>query len=323
MLVVKGISKTYPGEQFGAVNDVSFILEENQVLALIGKSGSGKSTILQMIAGLMKPDTGEVFFNGERLENPEEQLIAGHPDIKMVFQDFQLKPNMTVEENVKYVLLQFDKQFQKERTAELLDLCGIAALADRKPNELSGGQLQRLSIASALAEEPKLLLMDEPFSNLDPITKENLLMELVDIIKSEELSLVFVTHDTRDAMWIADRMVFLSEGELIQNDTVANLYNSPLNLEIAGFFGRINDFSKALNVESCFVRAEYCAYNLEGEGVKVELKKSVFIGDRYFNEAIIASSNLAIYFYSTAPLEVKERSIYVTFDRDKILEFKQ
>ncbi|MFY0592290.1 ABC transporter ATP-binding protein [Roseivirga sp.] len=321
MLEVVNISKTYSGEDLGAVNDVSFSLGENQVLALIGKSGSGKSTILQMIAGLMKPDSGHVSFSGEELENPDEQLIAGHSDIKIVFQDFQLKPNMTVEENVKYVLLQFDKQFQEERTAELLQLCGIGELAKRKPNELSGGQLQRLSIASVLAEEPKLLLMDEPFSNLDPLTKENLLIELVDIIKSEALSLIFVTHDTRDAMWIADRMAFLSEGSLIQIDAVQNIYNAPINLEIAGFFGRVNAISDVNREKISYIRAEDCRINEPDQGIGVVVSKSVFLGHQYFNEAINSTNGETIHFYSKNKLKANEETVFLTFDEDKILHF--
>lgn len=321
MLEVINISKTYPGADFGAVNDVSFKVVDNEILALVGKSGSGKSTILQVVAGLMKPDEGKVLFNDQELENPEEQLIAGHKDIKMVFQDFQLKPNMTVEENVRYMLLQFDKTYQKVRTEELLQLCGIADLGERKPNELSGGQRQRLSIACALAEEPKLLLMDEPFSNLDPLTKQELLMELVDIIKSEELSLIFVTHDTRDAMFVADRIAFLSAGRLIQNDTVFNIYDKPSTIEIAGFFGRINDVSEVTGIPNTYVRAENIYMKDGADGLSLSVIKSIFLGDNYLLECRSEDTKKQFFLYVLDFSEGERNDICIQFDEGDILHF--
>lgn len=321
MLEVINISKTYPGADLGAVNNVSFKVDDKEILGLVGKSGSGKSTILQIVAGLMKPDGGKVLFNGEQLENPEEQLIAGHKDIKMIFQDFQLKPNMTVEENVRYMLLQFDKAYQLERTNELLTLCGLSAFHKRKPNELSGGQKQRLSIACALAEDPKLLLMDEPFSNLDPLTKEDLLIELVDIVKSEELSLIFVTHDTRDAMFVADNLVFLSEGELAQNDSVNNIYKKPKNLEVAGFFGRMNDVSEVTDVAHTYVRAENLSVSDLPTGLPLKVLKSIFIGEKYLHECISERSGKYFFLYSHHNSLSEGDVIHVQFQDNEILQF--
>lgn len=321
MLEVVDIAKTYPGADLGAVSYVSFKVRDNEVLALVGKSGSGKSTVLQIVAGLMRPDSGHVMFGGEVLENPEEQLIAGHKDIKMVFQDFQLKPNMTVSENVRYMLLQFDKDFQRDRTLELLDLCGIAELGNRKPSELSGGQRQRLSIACALAEEPKLLLMDEPFSNLDPITKQGLLIELVDIIKSEELSLIFVTHDTRDAMLVADKIAFLSGGELTQNDTVINIYQKPLTIEVAGFFGRINDVSEVTSSQNTYVRAEKMLVTNDTLGLRVKLIKSIFQGQNYLHECQSEKSGKHFFLYSSDKLTDQKNGIHLQFSPQDVLRF--
>lgn len=321
MLEAFNISKTYPGADLGAVNEVSFNVADNEIVALVGKSGSGKSTILQIVAGLMKSDHGKVLFNGVTLENPEEQLIAGHKDIKMVFQDFQLKPNMTVDENVKYMLLQFDKEYQKDRTEELLNLCGIAELGKRKPRELSGGQRQRLSIACALAEEPKLLLMDEPFSNLDPITKQGLLMELVDIIKSEALSLIFVTHDTRDAMLVADKVAFLSEGQLIQNDTTISIYTKPSTIEVAGFFGRINDVSEVTGIQNTYVRAEDILIDNSPDGLRLSLVRSIFLGKDYLHECRSEKTGKHFFLYSIEVLGEEGNDIYIQFHDNDILQF--
>lgn len=322
MLKVRNISKTYPGEDYGAVNNVSLDLIENEIVALVGKSGSGKSTMLQIIAGLMKADEGEVIFRGEVLENPDEQLIAGHSKIKVVFQDFQLKPNMTVEENVRYKLLQFDDVYQAERTSELLDLCNLSELAKRRPRELSGGQKQRLSIARALADDPELLLMDEPFSNLDPLTKQELLIELVEIVKSEGIGLIFVTHDTRDAMLIADRIAFLSGGELIQNDTVENIYKTPVNLEVAKFFSRINKVSHITGMPNSFVRAESL---MPGKSfdyqVQVNLNRLIFLGDRYLIEADDMMSEHQYFFYTHDDFGYETKNLSIGFSASDVLRF--
>lgn len=321
MLKVDNISKTYPGERFGALNEISLIVEKNEILALVGKSGSGKSTLLQIISGLMKPDRGRVIFKGQLLENPEEQLIAGHKDIKMVFQDFQVKPNMTVEENINYKLLQFEKDYREQRCDELIEVCNLTNLKSKKPNELSGGQRQRLSIARALADDPELLLMDEPFSNLDPLTKEELLIEVMDIVRHEELSLIFVTHDTRDAMFIADRIAFVSEGSLIQNGTSYEVYKTPKNLQIAQFFGRVNDVSSIVNVKNSFVRAEDMM--LVDKAGKLDLKvvRSIYLGDRYLNEGH-DSKEISYFFYSSVELRISGFRVNLNFLRENVLCLK-
>lgn len=322
MLKAENISKTYPGEDYGAVNNVSLSVGKNEIMALVGKSGSGKSTMLQIIAGLMKPDEGSIRFKDEILENPEEQLIAGHPSIKMVFQDFQLKPNMTVEENVRYKLLQFDKAYQTERTAELLALCNLSGFAARKPKELSGGQKQRLSIARALADDPELLLMDEPFSNLDPLTKQDLLIELVDIVKSEALGLVFVTHDTRDAMLIADKVAFLSEGVLIQNDTPTRIYHNPINLIIAKFFGRVNEVGDVTEEPNTYVRAESLKLGADFDfQVQVSIQKSVFLGGHFMLETVEKSTRRQYFLYSQSDLSAQQGEVSIGFNTADILSF--
>lgn len=301
MLRVENLHKKYAGEHFGAVSGISFELEDCEILAVVGRSGSGKSTLLRMLAGLMKPDEGTIEFNGEKLDNPEEQLIAGHPQIKMVFQDFQVKPNMTVAENVRYKLLHFNKDYQDERCEELLTLCGLQPLANKMPHELSGGQQQRLSLARALADDPKLLLMDEPFSNLDPIIKEDLLMELTEIVRKEEISLILVSHDTRDAMLIADRIAYIENGSLLQIDAPENIYKKPKSLAIAQFFGRVNELKKS-DGSLFYVRAEHVEINGSDNIIRAQLNSCTFLGNSYLCRAITEQGE-PIIFYSKKYLE--------------------
>ena len=317
MLEVHHLHKKYPGEHYGAVVDVSFELSKGEILAVVGRSGSGKSSLLRMLAGLMKPDSGEILFNNEPLKNPEEQLVAGHDQIKMVFQDFQVKANMTVVENIRYKLLHFNKEYQKERCEELLELCGLVSLADKKPHELSGGQQQRLSLARALADDPELLLMDEPFSNLDPLIKEDLMLELVQIVKSENLSLILVSHDVRDAMLIADQIAFIEQGTILQLDTPTEIYNRPKTLEVAQFFGRVNELK--FKQKQIFVRAEHLKEGLLENSFNLKVIQSIFMGAYHLNYGI-SDENERVVFHSQEGIPI-DRSVKLGFKSSDQLQF--
>lgn len=251
LLGVNSVSKTYQGSEKPAVSSLAFSMKKGEIVSFVGASGSGKSTLLKMIGGLISPEEGAIHFQGKELDKPEEQLIPGEAGIKMVFQDLRLMPNHTVEENIKYPLLLFDKDYQNERVEELLEVCHLQEFRKRLPRELSGGQQQRLALAKTLAEEPTLLLMDEPFSNLDTIVKNKLIVEVSEIIRNQQLSLIMVTHDTQDALMMSDKIGFLSDGELIQYDSPLNIYNKPKSVAVAAFFGAINIFTK-LEFEQVF-----------------------------------------------------------------------
>lgn len=316
MLEVKNISKKYPGEALGAVSNISFNLEQGKIQSFVGRSGSGKTTMLRMLAGLMKPDEGEIFFNGEAYQDPDEQLIKGHSQVKLVFQDYQLKPNMTVAENIKYQLLLFDPDYQTERTNELLGLCGLKELAHKKPNELSGGQQQRLSLARALSEDPQMLLMDEPFSNLDPMTKRQLIFDLTEIVKVEGIGLILVTHDTQDALQLSDLIGFISEGRLLQNDTPIMLYEQPKSIEIAEFFGSINKINDEGDL--AYLRANHLTLSEKNEGLEVSVLSSLYHGDGYLNHGTDQQNDF--WFYSSVKLE-KDSNVYLTCQKRHLLRF--
>ncbi len=326
------ISKAYPGESLGALNGVSFTLEQGKIQSFIGKSGSGKSTLLRVLAGLLRPDEGQIMFQGKAFENPDEQLIAGHPAIKMVFQDFDLMPNMTVAENLRYPLLNFDKGFAHDRVNELLALCQIQDLANKKPRALSGGQQQRVALARALADEPALLLMDEPFSQLDPVNKAGLLQEILQILQAEEVGLVLVTHDVRDALMISDRVGFLQDGQLLQNDSPHRLYQEPLNFDIASFIGHVNILDEEsiaeLQLESTHIqgqrvgiRAEHLAVEsaTEATGIEVKVVQCYFQGERYLIRAI-THSGAPMMFYHSQPVSSQNR-LKLSFNMGNVLFF--
>lgn len=240
LLEVKQLSKQYERSDAAAVHDVSFRLQEGEVMSLTGESGSGKTTLLQMVAGLMEPDTGEVWLDGEKVKGPSARLVPGHPDIKIVFQHYNLSPNITVRENIAHILRAYVKDYREERTEELIQLCKLNQLADSYPRELSGGEKQRVALARAIAEEPRLLLMDEPFSNLDPSLKKHLKDELTDILESMQISAIVVTHDPQDALSMAMKVAVMQGGKLLQLDSPNVIYRQPVNPYVAQLFGTCN-----------------------------------------------------------------------------------
>jgi ABC-type sugar transport system ATPase subunit len=198
------------------LENINLSLKKGEILAVVGESGVGKSTLLNLAAGLIEPTNGEIILEGIVLESPKSKLIAGHHDIKLVAQDYRLNPNFTVWENIAYSLRTYTKAFQNERVSELLAAFGIADLKDKLPKQISGGEKQRTAIAKAIADVPKVLLLDEPFSNLDNINKQKLKQSMTQLIKNEGIACIFVTHDLLDAIQIADNIGVIFKGKLLE-----------------------------------------------------------------------------------------------------------
>lgn len=243
LLEIHKLSKSYEHNDQPAVHDISFQLEEGEIMSLTGESGSGKTTLLQLIAGLIEPDSGQVILDGEKVKGPSARLVPGHPDIKVVFQHYNLSPNITVRKNISRILKAYVPEYRDERTEELIQLCKLQKQAERYPRELSGGERQRVALARSLAEEPRLLLMDEPFSNLDPSLKKHLKEEITEILESLQISAIVVTHDPQDALSMADKVAVMHQGYLLQLDTPNTIYRHPVNQYVAQLFGPCNILS--------------------------------------------------------------------------------
>ena len=211
------------------IRDRSIVVEEGEFLTVIGRSGCGKTTMLRMINGLQKPDSGKVYAAGEDVG--EADLIRLRRKIGYVIQNKGLFPHMTVEKNIIYVPVisgQKDKRQNRKLAEELIGLVGLEReMLDRYPEELSGGQQQRVGIARALASRPKLLLMDEPFGALDEITKRAMQNELLALQKKLGMTVVFITHDIREAMKLGDRVLVMEQGKIAQCDTPENVKKNP------------------------------------------------------------------------------------------------
>ena len=227
MIRLEHVTKSFG--RYKALDDVSIVVEEGEFLTVIGRSGCGKTTMLRMINGLQKPDSGKVYAAGEDVG--EADLIRLRRKIGYVIQNKGLFPHMTVEKNIIYVPVisgQKDKRQNRKLAEELIGLVGLEReMLDRYPEELSGGQQQRVGIARALASRPKLLLMDEPFGALDEMTKRAMQNELLALQKKLGMTVVFITHDIREAMKLGDRVLVMEQGKIAQCDTPENVKKNP------------------------------------------------------------------------------------------------
>jgi len=225
-----------------AVDDVSFSVAEGEFVALLGPSGSGKTTVLRMLAGLERPDEGRIAVHGRPVFGGRREVPAEERDIGMVFQDYALWPHMTVAQNIAFGLRlrRFTRRDRDARVAEALSLVHLDGLDARFPDQLSGGQQQRVAIARALATRPRLLLLDEPLSNLDAALREEMRVELVRLLKAQGITAIYVTHDRIEALAMADQIVVMRDGRVAQIGAPEELYARPATLFIAGFLGAAN-----------------------------------------------------------------------------------
>ena len=235
-LEVKNLNKTYGEKE--VLKDVNFSLDEGNILCILGPSGCGKTTILNSIGGFIKNNSGKIYLNGEDISslNPEDRNIS------TVFQSYGLFSNKNVLENVAYGLKfrNVKKQDRINKSLEILKIVGLEGYEYRKVHELSGGQRQRVALARSLVISPRLILLDEPFSNLDKNLRITMRNEIKKLVKYFKMTTIIVTHDQEDAFTMADRVILMNEGKIIQNSTVTELYNSPNSEFSLSFIGNSN-----------------------------------------------------------------------------------
>ncbi len=237
-LSINELSILYPGGSTPAVRNVSFELAQGEIACLLGPSGCGKTTLLRAIAGFLMPTQGNILLKGEKASEPGKVRSPENRNVGVVFQDYALFPHLTVRKNIEFGLHKRSEHEKRNRSGELLALIGLEALAERYPHELSGGQQQRVALARALAPKPTLILLDEPFSNLDVELKERLTFEVREILKAENMSAILVTHDQHEAFSMADRIGVMHAGELQQWGSSYSLYHQPNSRMVADFIGQ-------------------------------------------------------------------------------------
>lgn len=232
----QGLSKKFGEVQ--AVTGVNLSLRQGGFLALLGPSGCGKTTTLRMLAGFEMPDSGQIEIAGQLVFGPGRQVPPERRSIGMVFQEYALFPHMNVRDNVAYGL---GKGVDKaSRTEEALDLVGLPDIGRRMPHELSGGQQQRVALARALAPQPALILLDEPFSNLDAGLRVQVRAEVRRILHQAQATVIFVTHDQEEALSLADEVAVMIDGRIVQTDVPQKLYRRPVTRQVAAFLGDAN-----------------------------------------------------------------------------------
>ena len=243
-VTLQHVTKQFPGRGKGAravtaVNDFDFTLPDGKLVGLLGPSGCGKSTTLNLLCGLLKPTSGKIFFGDEDVT----QLPAEHRGVGMVFQNYALYPHLTVRQNIRFPLEnlrgkdKLSKPEMEQRVRDAAALVQLEELLDRKPSELSGGQQQRVAIARALVKTPRVLLLDEPLSNLDARLRLQTREEIRRIQRKTQVTTIFVTHDQEEAMSISDEIVVMKDGVVQQIGHPQEVYDSPVNLFVAKFLG--------------------------------------------------------------------------------------
>lgn len=237
IIELKNINKVF-GTQ-SVVKDLSLYVQEGQILTLLGASGCGKTTTLRLIAGIQEPDSGEILLNGRVVTGKGIHIPPEQRRVGMVFQDYALFPHLNVFDNVAFGV-KGDKIAKKKRVHDLLELVGLMGFEAQMPYLLSGGQQQRVALARALAPQPDILLLDEPFSNLDTALRRQVRTEVRDILRAHGTTTVFVTHDQEEALSLSDRIAIMLGGKLQQVGSPEQLYNLPSTPQIAEFMGEAN-----------------------------------------------------------------------------------
>lgn len=241
LLTVKNLTKAFD-DSGPVVDSLDFEVREDEIFALLGPSGCGKTTCLRLVSGFERADKGEVSVDGRILESPTEHVAPQDRGIGFVFQDYALFPHLSVIQNVAFGLTNIPKHKRLVYAEEVLCRTGMGDYKDRSPNELSGGQQQRVALARAIAPKPKLVLLDEPFSNLDAMLRDTMRKEVREVLKKAGMSALLVTHDQEEALSFADRIAVMNNSKIEQIGTPEEVYYNPKTKFVAQFLGRTNLF---------------------------------------------------------------------------------
>jgi putative spermidine/putrescine transport system ATP-binding protein len=279
-----------------AIHNISFSQNRGEKIAVAGETGSGKTSLLKMIGGLVQPDAGEVLFEGKKVEGPFERLIPGHPQIAYLSQYFELRNNYEVHE-----LLEMAGHLEDNEILPLFQLCRIEHLLKRKTTELSGGEKQRIVLAMQLVKKPKLLLLDEPFSNMDAIHTAEMKAVVHDVAEEKGVSVIMVSHNGKDVLPWADKIFIMQEGNFVQQGTPQEIYHSPVNEYCAGLFGDYNSVPQSLFSEEgkknqkLIIRPEqFHLSSTPGRGIKASVQSVLFYGSYYHIKVKTGKSSLLV-----------------------------
>lgn len=311
VLAINQLQVSY--QQQTILHGVDLNVAQGEIVCLLGSSGCGKTTLLKTIAGLINVDKGDIEINGNTVNSDGLAVAPEKRNLGMLFQDYALFPHLSVAENIAYGLRKLDKAQRQARVQEMLALVQLPDISDKYPNQLSGGQQQRVALARALAYQPDLLLLDEPFSNIDTKVKFELIAQIRDIIKKSGVAAIFVSHSKDEAFGFADTIALMDEGKIQQTGTPKILYQQPNSAFVARFMGPLNEIPsdqlpsevtavlglqgiQIANNDRLLVRPENLSLSPQGEGQDIELQavvesttfygKQVTISARCYGEVI-------------------------------------
>jgi len=244
-LQATAISKLYPGDRVSGVSKTSLAIQQGKITAIIGESGSGKSTLLRLLYGLLTPDEGKVYFKGERVWGPEEKLIPGHDAMKMVTQHTDdLNLFAKVWDNVALLLPNTNLKLKEEKTAQALSLLNMEHLAGNRVVDLSGGEKQRVALARAIITRPEVLLLDEPFNQVDTSFREDLQQDIRQIVIETGITVIMVSHDPSEILSMADELIVMKDGKILESGEPMAIYNEPKFLYTASLLANCNVLDK-------------------------------------------------------------------------------
>jgi ABC-type branched-subunit amino acid transport system ATPase component len=305
MLQVENITFSYG--QNKVIKKIDFSVSKGQNIAIIGESGCGKSTLLKLIYGLYDLDEGQIFWNENEVLGPKFHLVPGMPFMKYLAQDFDLMPFITVAENVGKYLSNIYPEKKQSRINELLEIVEMTEYSNVKAKFLSGGQQQRVALAKVLALEPEVLLLDEPFSQIDNFRKNSLRRKLFSYLKSKEITCLVATHDSSDSLSFADETIVLNAGEIVIKEKSDHLYKHPTNKYVAALFGDVNELklSELVEIEDADETLLLFPHQLkiaESGKLKVKIKQFYFKGNHFLIEA--EANGNSIFFEHDSELKI-------------------
>ncbi|KPM30823.1 Putative iron-uptake ABC transport system ATP-binding protein [Croceitalea dokdonensis DOKDO 023] len=306
MLAVDSISFSYANKPI--LKDVSFSIEKGTHLSIMGESGSGKSTLLKAIYGLLELEKGTVFWGKEQVLGPNYNLVPGEKYMKYVAQDFDLMPFTTVTENIAEHLSAFEMDSHQARITELLHIIEMEEFAHVKVKNLSGGQQQRVALARALAQEPEVLLLDEPFSSIDQFKKNELRYKLFPYLREKGITVINASHDPNDVLAFADETIVLKNGEILAHEPTVQLYQIPKEKYVASLFGVVNKVPITLLKEYSETDKSILIYPHEfmispNQGFEVYVVNNHFKGSHYLIQGL-SNTGFSVFFTNRNALQV-------------------
>src|SRR5574344_2793790 len=304
---IKNLKKTFCKGDICVANGINLDIYEGEILTILGKSGSGKTSFLRMLAGLENPDSGEVLIDENIVFSNSVNVEPKNRKIAIVFQNYALLPHLTIASNIT-----FGSDASKEDLEEILKKTKLKGQENKFPHELSGGQQQRVALARALINKAKILLLDEPLSNIDTELRNILRLELKEMIKEFNITALFITHDKEDAFFLSDRIAIMNGGDILQIGTAKEIYNNPEDLYCANFLGKISQIS-----ENEYIRPENIKICSNGK-IEAIIKDIIFYGSFYEVTVVVNNKDLLVY---SADVSLKiGQNVKLHFE-DRILRF--